>query len=309
MHAQILKRADGLADTGEDGLAHMFDEHVLRGRCAALHPVEHDHIRPRLDRKRGVEIGACATDLDIDRHFPCGDFAQFQQFDFQIVRPGPVRVTASRALVDALGQVAHLGHAVRDFLTQEHAAAAGFGPLAHDHFDRIGAAQVIWVHAIAGGQVLIDQFLGMAAFLGRHAAVAGGGRGASQRGTAPQSLFGGAGKCAKAHACDGDRDVELDGVLGVAGAEGHRGVAAFAVAFERVARDRRAQEQQVVEMRHLAFGSATADVIDAGGCRAADFGVDRLREGRRLDRLGARSAVGLVFHGLSPQYALSGLKL
>ena len=94
VHSEILERAHRLADTGKNGLAHVFDEHILRRRRAALHPVENDHIGPGLDRQRGVEIGACAADLDIDRHPPAGDLAQFQKFDFQIVRPGPVGVTA-----------------------------------------------------------------------------------------------------------------------------------------------------------------------------------------------------------------------
>jgi hypothetical protein len=68
-----------------------------------LHAVKDDHIRPGLDRERGVEIGPCAADLDVDRDFPACDFAQFEDLDLKIVRPCPIRVTTGGALVDAFG--------------------------------------------------------------------------------------------------------------------------------------------------------------------------------------------------------------
>ena len=64
----------------------------------------------------------------------------------------------------------------------------------------------------------------------------------------------------------------------------------LAIAFERIARDRRAQKQQIVEMRQLALRAATADVIDAGRGGAPDFGQRIIVEGRRKAR---RSCVGV----------------
>ena len=87
-------------------------------------------------------------------------------------------MAAGRALVDAGGQRAHVGDALGDLLAEQHAAAAGLGALADDDLDRVGAAQVVRVHAVARGQQLVDEDRRMAALLLGHAAVAGGGRGA-----------------------------------------------------------------------------------------------------------------------------------
>ena len=46
-------------------------------------------------------------------------------------------MAAGRALVDALGQGAHLGDAVGDLLAEQHAAAAGLGALADDDLDGV----------------------------------------------------------------------------------------------------------------------------------------------------------------------------
>jgi hypothetical protein len=76
----------------------------------------------------------------------------------------------------------------------------------------------------------------------------------------------------------------MDRLLGEAGAEHHVGTAFLAVAFERIARDRGAEEQQVVEMRHPALGAGAADVIDAGLRRAMDLGHRVRIESRRPAR-------------------------
>jgi hypothetical protein len=74
------------------------------------------------------------------------------------------------------------------------------------------------------------------------------------------------------------------GFLAKRGAE-HDGCVAFlAIAFERVARDRGAEEQQVVEMRQLALGAGAADIVDAGRRGAADFRDRIVVEGRGLAR-------------------------
>ena len=118
-------------------------------------------------------------------------------------------MAAGRALIDALGQRAHVRDALGDLLAEQHAAAAGLGALADDDLDGVGLAQVIGVHAVAGGQDLIDEDLRMPALLLRHAAVAGRGRGAGQRRAAAQRLLGGARQRAEAHAGNGDGDLEM----------------------------------------------------------------------------------------------------
>ena len=99
------------------------------------------------------------------------------------------------------------------------------------------------------------------------------------RGAAAQRFLGVAGQRAEAHAGDGDGDLEMDRLLGEAGAEHHVGAAFLAIAFERIARDRGAEEQQVVEVRHPALGAGAADVIDAGLRGAMDLG-DGMRDRR-----------------------------
>ena len=157
MHPQILQGLNRLWDTGQDWHTNVFDEHVLRGSSAALHAIQHHNISTGFDRKRRIVIRARATDLDIDRLFPIGDFTQLKDLDFKIIWAGPIRVTTGRPLVNSLGQVAHFGHAVRNFLAQKHTATTGLCPLANNNLNRVSPAQIIWVHAITRGQILVDQ--------------------------------------------------------------------------------------------------------------------------------------------------------
>ena len=113
------------------------------------------------------------------------------------------------------GQRPHPGDPFGDLLAEQHAAAAGLGALAEDDLDGVGLAQVVGVHPVAGRQVLVDEVLGLAALLGGHAAVAGGGGRADLAGTPAEGLLGLGGQRAEAHAGDGDRDVEVQRVLGV----------------------------------------------------------------------------------------------
>ena len=195
---------------------------------------------------------------------------------------GSVRISATRSEI---------------FWPEQHAAAARLGALADDDLDRVGGAQVVRVHAVARRQILVDERLGMPALLLRHAAVAGGGRGAGERRAAAERLLRLRRERAKAHAGDGDRDFELDRLLRVARAEHDVGAAALAVAFERIARDRRAEEQEVVEMRQLPLRAGAADVVDAGGRGAPDFRQRVVVEGRGGAGRGGRILVG---HGAIP---------
>jgi hypothetical protein len=71
----------------------------------------------------------------------------------------------------------------------------------------------------------------------------------------------------------------MDRLLGETRAEHDVGAATLAITFERIARYRGTEEQKVVEMRKLAFGAASPDVVDPG-CR----GPPDLRERRLVER-------------------------
>ena len=106
-----------------------------------------------------------------------------------------------------------------DLLAEQHAAAAGLGALADHDLDGVGPAQIVGVHAVARGQILIDEDRRMAALLLRHAAVAGRRRGAGRGGAAAERLLGLRGERAEAHAGDGDRNFQFDRLLREARAE------------------------------------------------------------------------------------------
>jgi hypothetical protein len=284
VHIEFPQRLHRQGNGGEDGDADMLDEHFLRGGGAALHAVEHDDVRTRLDRERRIEIRPRRADLHIDRLLPIRDLAQLADLDLEVVRPGPVGMPAGGALIDALGQRAHRGHALRDLLTQEHAAAARLGALADDDLDGVRFAQMIRVHAVTRRQDLVDEELRVMPLLLGHAAVAGRGGGAHDGSTAAERLFRGAGKRAEAHAGDCDRDPEVQRLLGEAIAEHDLGRAFLAIAFEGVAAHGGAKEQEIVEMRHPALGAKSPDVIDTGRGGAMDLGDRTLVEGRRLPR-------------------------
>ena len=137
VNAKVLQGFDCRADGGKDRNTDVFDKHFLRSSGAALHAVEHNYIGTRFNRQRNIVIRPCGADFDVDGFFPVSDFAQFGDFDFEVIRPRPVRVTAGRALVYALRQAAHFGDAFTDFLPQQHTATAGFGSLTNHHLDGI----------------------------------------------------------------------------------------------------------------------------------------------------------------------------
>ena len=259
---------------------------------------------PGLHGERDVVVGPRRADLDEDRLLPVGDLAQLADLDLEVVGPGPVGVAAGRALVDALGQVAHLGHAVGDLLAEQHAAAARLGALADHDLDRVAAAQVVGVHPVARRQQLVDERLGVPALLLGHAAVAGRRRGPHRGRAAAERLLRRRRQRAEAHARDRDRDLQPERLGGVPVAEHDVGVAALAVALERVARDARAEEQQVVEVRHAPLGAPAADVVDALARRALDLGDHRAVERRRLAQARAPAVGG---HEYAPAWSTSKL--
>ena len=71
----------GRADRRERGKADILDEDFLRCRGAALHPVDHDHVRARFDRERHIVIGPARADLDVDWLLPIRELAQLLDLD------------------------------------------------------------------------------------------------------------------------------------------------------------------------------------------------------------------------------------
>ncbi len=274
----------------------MLDEHLLGGGGAALHAVDDHDIGAGVHGQLHVVVGAGGADLDVDRLLPVGDLAQFVDLDGQVVGAGPVRVPAGRALVDALGQGAHSCDAFGDLLAEQHSAAAGFGALAEHHLDRVGLAQVVRVHPVPRRKILVHQVFALPAFLGRHAAVTGGGRRADLAGAAAQRLLGGPGQRTERHAGDRHRNIQVQWVFREPVAEDHVGAAPLAVSLQRVARHRRAKEQQVVEMRQRPLGAPSADVVDAGFGGPLDGRDRRPVEGGGLAQAEARPVVGGVCH-------------
>ena len=268
----------------------MLDEHGLGGGGTALHSVHDDDVRAGVHAELDVVKGARGADLDVDGDLPVGDLAQFLDLDREIVRPGPVRMPAGGSLIHALGQRAHAGDALVDLLAEQHAAAARLGALADDDLDRVGLAQVVGIKPVARGQALVHERLRRLPFFRRHAAVAGGGgRSAFRRGTAKGLLHVG-GQRSEAHSRDGDRDLELDRLFRVAGAEHGLGRALLAVTLQRIARNRSGEKDQVVEMGHLSLGAQSANFVKAGRSSTLYVIDDRPIEGVALFLLYASMA-------------------
>src|SRR5439155_14127935 len=99
--------------------------------------------------------------------------AELVDLDLEVVRPGPVRVSRSAPLVDALRKVAHLGDTIGDLVPEEHPAPARLRALPNDDLDSVRPPQVVRVHPVARGKELVDERLRMLALLRRHPAVAG----------------------------------------------------------------------------------------------------------------------------------------
>ena len=170
----------------------------------------------------------------------------------------------------------------------------GFAPWPKHHLDGVGLAEVVGVHPVPRRKVLVHQVLALAAFLGGHAAVAGGGRRADRTGAATQCLLRGPRQRTERHAGDGYRNVEVQRLFGVPGAEHHVGVAAFAVALQWITRHRRAEEQQIVEVGERPLGTPAADVVDAGFGGALDRGDGGPVECRGFAKAQASAVVCVV---------------
>src|SRR5262249_19026420 len=121
---------------------------------------------------------------------------------------------------------------------------------------------------------LVDERRRVLALLRRHAAVARRRRGADLGRPPPERLLRRRRQRPEGHACDRDRDLELERLFRETRAERHVRAAALAVPLEWIARDAGAQEEQVVEVRHPALGAEAADVVDALTRRPLDLGDD-----------------------------------
>src|SRR5690349_20716477 len=145
----------------------------------------------------------------------------------------------------------------------------------------------------------------MRALLLRHPAVPRRRRGAHLARAPAERLLRRRGKRAEAHPRDGYRDLERERLLCEAGPEDDVGVAALAVALERVAGDACAEQEQVVEVRHAPLRAEAANVVDALPRCALDLRDRVAVEEVRL----AESGAPAVRFGRGHQYALSTLKL
>ena len=198
-------------------------------------------------------------------------------------------MAAGRALVDALRQRAHLGDALGDLLAEQHAAAAGLGALADHDLDGIGPAQIV-AGSCRSARADIDR---PGSRNGRALPASCRRRRWSSR--CPPIV---APRPSASLACaDSEPKLMPAMVIGIFSSIGFLakrvpsddvGAALLAIAFQRIARHRGAEKQQIVEMRQLALGAAAADIIDAGRRGAADFG-QRIAD-RRSPTCAARCA-------------------
>ena len=284
----------------------ILEEHVLSRGGAALHPIDDHRVGPRLHREHHVVVGAGRTHLHVDRLLPAGDLAKLADLDLEIVGARPVGMARRTALIDPRGQGPHLGHAIGDLLPEQHPAAPGLRPLSHHHFDGVGAAKLIRPHAVARGQVLVDEGLRCIALLVGHAAVTGGGAGSHGGRGEPQRALGVRAERSEAHARDGDRNGQLDRPRCMAGADGDVRRALLTVAFERIAGDRGAEKDEIVEARHRPLRAGPPNGVDPFRTGALDLRDDVRRKRRRgpdaafvAHRRVPRSVIARAPHALS----------
>ncbi len=163
---------------------------------------------PALHRHAHVVIDARGAELELDRDLPIGRLADLLDLEREIVGPEPVGMARRRALVDAGGQRAHLGHLVGHLLAHQMPAKADLAALADEELASIGEPQMMRVEAVARLDALIEPLDRIAALVGDHAALARAGGGASHGGAAGERDLRLVGQRAEAHAGDVDRNVE-----------------------------------------------------------------------------------------------------
>ena len=101
-------------------------------------------------------------------------------------------------------------------------------------------------------------------------------------GAAAERLLRRRGERAEAHPGDRHGNIQLERLRREARPEDDVGRTALAITLERVARDRCAEEEQVIKVRQPALGAESADVVDPLGRGALDLGDDGAVEEVRL---------------------------
>ena len=216
---------------------------------AALGAVQVDDVRAALGRHAHVVVDARGAQLELDRDLVVGRLADLLDLQREVVRAEPVRVPGRRALVDAGGQRAHLGHLLGDLLAHQVAAQADLAALPDEELAGVGEHQVVRVEPVPALDALVVP-LGRQVALGRdHPALARAGRRAGHRGALGERHLGLDRERAEAHARDVDRDVELDRLLREARAEDRLRLALLAVALDHEARQRAGHEHQLIPVR------------------------------------------------------------
>ena len=118
-----------------------------------------------------------------------------------------------RALVDAGGKAAHLGHLVGDLLPHQMSAEPHLASLADEELARVREHEVMGVEPVARLDALVEPLGRVAPLVRDHASLARARRRPRHRRPPREGGLRLVGKGAEAHAGDVDRDVELQGDL------------------------------------------------------------------------------------------------
>ena len=145
-----------LADGGDAGNAGILGRDMRTGAGAAFHRVDIDEVGSALHRHAHVVIDARGAELQLDRDFPIGRLADLLDLEREIVGSEPIGMARRRALVDAGGQRAHLGHLVGHLLPHQMAAKPDLAALADEELARVGEPQMMRVEAVARLDALIE---------------------------------------------------------------------------------------------------------------------------------------------------------
>ena len=122
--AELVDGAPRLADGGDARHAGILGRDMRTGAGAAFHGVDIDGVGPAFHRHAHVVIDARGAELELDRDFPIGRLAHLLDLEREIVGAEPVGMARRRALIDAGGQRAHLGHLIGHLLPHQMAAQA-----------------------------------------------------------------------------------------------------------------------------------------------------------------------------------------
>ena len=273
VHAELLERVDGEPHGRQRRDADVLDEDVLRRRRAALHAVDDDHVGAGLDRELDVVVGARRADLDEDRLLPVGDLAQLADLDLEVVRARSSRDGGRRCA----GRCPSAGRASRRRGRRSCGRAASRRrPASRPGRRRSrsrprGAGRPGSCRSARGaaGRRAVAECSRSSGVMPPSPVVVDVPTSVAPR---PSASFAGAESAPKL------MPAIVIGIFSSSGFFAKRvpsvdvRVAALAVALERVARDARAEQEEVVEVRHAPLRAEAADVVDALARRALDLG-------------------------------------